>query len=305
MIANECALCGKVITPTNFGDLHDFTCPRCGQYRCTTEFLLDCRNMEHRNHVALSGAMRSAAVRGEYPPVLTTTTYQAYLAQAPKTISEKAFALLAALVRMTPNFGDEFNVSFENDWPLAYAGSKSEFQALIAYLHERHFIVHRPLNLEHRIFVKAEGFEELELRKRQNSQSEKAFIAMWFHSDLKQVYDEQIAVAVADAGYRPVRVDLEEFNDDVVARILAEIREARFVIADFTGNRNGVYFEAGFALGLSLPVIWLCRDSDIQNAHFDTNHFNHLTWTLGKPFHERLATRILATIGRGPVKVEA
>ena len=50
----------------------------------------------------------------------------------------------------------------------------------------------------------------------------------------------------------------------MVDRILAEIRKSKFVVADFTscgeciacdkcehiGARGGVYFEAGFALGL-------------------------------------------------------
>ena len=33
-------------------------------------------------------------------------------------------------------------------------------------------------------------------------------------------------------------------------RIIAQIRASKFVVADFTRNRGGVYYEAGFALGL-------------------------------------------------------
>jgi len=35
--------------------------------------------------------------------------------------------------------------------------------------------------------------------------------------------------------------------------------ECRFIVADFTGQRGGVYFEAGYALGLRKPVIWTCK----------------------------------------------
>ena len=38
-----------------------------------------------------------------------------------------------------------------------------------------------------------------------------------------------------------------------------QIRKSKFLIADFTGQRGGVYYEAGFAYGLGLPVIWTCR----------------------------------------------
>ena len=58
------------------------------------------------------------------------------------------------------------------------------------------------------------------------------------------------------------------------------IGKSQCVIADFTGNRGGVYFEAGFALGLDIPVIWLVDDhwwnetdehgKRINDIHFDT-----------------------------------
>jgi hypothetical protein len=45
---------------------------------------------------------------------------------------------------------------------------------------------------------------------------------------------------------------------------MAEIRRSRFVVADYTGQRNGVYFEAGFGLGLGLVVIPTCRADEVD-----------------------------------------
>jgi hypothetical protein len=42
-------------------------------------------------------------------------------------------------------------------------------------------------------------------------------------------------------------------------KIMEEIRRARFVLADHTGQMNSVYFEAGVALGFGLTVIPTCR----------------------------------------------
>ena len=61
-------------------------------------------------------------------------------------------------------------------------------------------------------------------------------------------------------------------------RVLAEIQRAEFVIADFTGQRQSVYFEAGFARGLGRQVIWCCRHDDVPNLHFDTKHLGHVVW---------------------------
>ena len=68
------------------------------------------------------------------------------------------------------------------------------------------------------------------------------------------------------------------------------------LVADFTGQRAGVYFEAGFALGLGLPVIWTCNEEDKDALHFDTRQFNHILWTCEADLFQKLKRRIEATI---------
>jgi nucleoside 2-deoxyribosyltransferase len=80
---------------------------------------------------------------------------------------------------------------------------------------------------------------------------------------------------------------------------MAEIRRSGLIVADFTGNRGGVYFEAGFAMGLGLPVIWTVRQDDIDAVHFDTRQYNHITWSTPQELREKLYNRVMATIG-GP-----
>jgi hypothetical protein len=57
-----------------------------------------------------------------------------------------------------------------------------------------------------------------------------------------------------------------------------------------------VYFEAGFANGLSREVIWCCKDSETAELHFDTRHLNHIVWHDAEDLKQRLADRIRATI---------
>jgi nucleoside 2-deoxyribosyltransferase len=79
------------------------------------------------------------------------------------------------------------------------------------------------------------------------------------------------------------------------------IRVSRFVVADFTGQRGSVYFEAGFAVAIGLPVIWLCRKDQLADVHFDTRQYNFLTWTDDnlENCRDGLLERIEKTIGRG------
>jgi hypothetical protein len=68
------------------------------------------------------------------------------------------------------------------------------------------------------------------------------------------------------------------------------------VVADFTGQKAGVYYEAGFARALRREVIMTCRADDFKNLHFDTNHLSHVKWSTPAELREKLAARIRATI---------
>ena len=96
-----------------------------------------------------------------------------------------------------------------------------------------------------------------------------------------------------------MRIDRHEHNNRIDDEIMAMIRRSKFIVADFTKERGGVYFEAGYALGLGLQVIWTCRKDALKEIHFDNRQYNFLTWTnnsLGD-FAKRLQNRIEATIG--------
>lgn len=68
------------------------------------------------------------------------------------------------------------------------------------------------------------------------------------------------------------------------------------MVADFTGHRHGVYFEAGFAMGLGIPVIWLCQEDEIDKTHFDTRQYNHILWNSAEDLYQKLLNRIQATV---------
>ena len=123
---------------------------------------------------------------------------------------------------------------------------------------------------------------------------------MNFDAKLKEAYSKAIEPAVKSLGFVPIRIDSKEHVDTVMDQIIAEIKESRFVIADFTGQRGGVYFEAGFAKGLGLDVIWCCREDDMDKLHFDVKGFNIIVWNNCEELEKRLRDRIRAIIGNGP-----
>jgi nucleoside 2-deoxyribosyltransferase len=64
-------------------------------------------------------------------------------------------------------------------------------------------------------------------------------------------------------------------------RMRVEIRSAKFLVADLTGENRGAYWEAGFAEGLGKKVYYTCEGSkfDRVKTHFDTEHLLTVKWT--------------------------
>src|SRR6185312_8220962 len=112
------------------------------------------------------------------------------------------------------------------------------------------------------------------------------------------------APGIQRAGYKDERIDRVEHSNRIDDEIVAWIRKSKFVVADCTGHRGGVYYEAGFAHGLGIPVIWTVRADQLDQVHFDTRQYNFIQWTEGdfEELTKRVAIRIESVVGRGPVQ---
>lgn len=126
--------------------------------------------------------------------------------------------------------------------------------------------------------------------------SKQVFVAMSFDSSLNEAWEDGLKPGIEEAGFSALRVDAKEHNEKICDVIVAVIRQSRFLVADFTLHRGGVYFEAGLMMGLGRPVIFTCRKDELAKAHFDTRQYNHIEWEKPAELKERLKRRIQATI---------
>lgn len=163
-----------------------------------------------------------------------------------------------------------------------------------------------PLNLEARLWI--------EKQEREQGVGKQGFVAMSFDASLNSVYEHGFRLAIKAAGYEPHRIDDDpNHSDNLVDRILAAIRQSRFVVADFTCNAvqdeqghtiyldcGGVYYEAGFAYGKGIPVIYTCHQNVVDKLHFDIRQLNHLLWENKPDLARKLQARIERQFGRGP-----
>ncbi len=155
------------------------------------------------------------------------------------------------------------------------------------------------------IRLTAKAYFELEEYRKNSSQKNICFVAMWFDDSISYIYDRAIKDAIEHTGYEALRIDKTDHNNKIDDEIILAIKNAHFLIADFThgdsGPRGGVYYEAGYAHGLGKQVIFTCRKDMIDKIHFDTRQYNHIVWEPEKldEFKKKLTNRILNTIGAG------
>jgi hypothetical protein len=144
------------------------------------------------------------------------------------------------------------------------------------------------------------GYLEVDGRTAQLSATAQGFVAMSFDKSLDSAFTDGFAQAIRDSGYRPLRIDGKEHANGISDEIMAEIRQSRFVVADYTLLNNGVYFEAGFALGSGITLIPTCNEKDFGKLHFDIRHINTLRWSTPTDLRSSLAKRISGILGKGP-----
>jgi len=298
----KCYICGST-EAEEFPRLqltHNVRCPVCGSYSIS-DMVIVIKVIEHEvNRRHLISAMTRQASDAGNPIIITSEKFEQLLDSLPG-LSTPLDNLDRTLlyVNKQQTRADEFvALRFSIDYPLVFARDGAEFIYFAGMLSNQGFLEAKTVGefaqVEHGVRLTPNGWQRvIELQKTQRD-SDQAFVAMWFDTGLADAWNFGIKPALELTGFKPYRVDLEEHNQKIDDRIIAEIRRSGLLVADFTGHRGGVYFEAGFAMGLGIPVIWSCKQEDIDKAHFDTRQYSHVVWTDPNDLKAKLSNRIAA-----------
>ena len=240
-------------------------------------------------------------------PGVTEGVLEHIKTKTPLPVHERADRLLRFIADQSKPIGTRVQVNSGEPEALAWSESASliEVDYLLRYLIEKDWLAgNLYVNSSFSGEVTVDGFGHI-AEQATNVDLAQAFVAMWFDPSMDEAYRLGIEPAISEAGYKALRIDQKLHNNRIDDEIIAEIRRSRFLVADFTqgddGARGGVYYEAGFAHGLGLKVIFTCRKDAIDKVHFDTNHYNHVVWTTPAELFKGAKDRILAEFGQGPL----
>jgi nucleoside 2-deoxyribosyltransferase len=229
----------------------------------------------------------------------------------PRTFSEKIDTILLGFSKLSKYDGSFIEMKYEqycsaffvkrynsDDSKTTQEERDNQIKFIENYLLNNNFIK-GGMNSSRKISITLlpDGFKRIyELQKNQSLNSKNVFVAMSFADDMKDVR-EAIRKAIQDTGHIPKIMDEIEHNNQIVPEMLYEIKQSKFVIAEFTEHNEGAYYEAGYAAGLGKEVIHICKkDSFDKDIHFDVKQVNTIIWETEAELTEKLSKRIKATI---------
>ncbi|HBS42348.1 MAG TPA: hypothetical protein DEA26_06700 [Oceanospirillales bacterium] len=203
----------------------------------------------------------------------------------------KRILLLELIFKRTGYPGAIVEINFAGDVALVWASKSDELKYYLASLVEDGFIT-KVFEHADKYKINFSGLEYLKKYQSSKGDGKQCFVAMSFSPGLLSVYENGIKPAIEDNGFISYRVDADQHVDRIDAKIVSEIKKSKFMVADVTEQKSGVYYEAGFAHGLGIPVIWCVRDDDLKNVHFDTRQYNHIVWKNEDELREKLTDLI-------------
>lgn len=252
------------------------------------------RDDEARLGPYLCAHVRQGSEAGRIVTLTTENWRQLAVAHSRTPVSVKLRRITEYLAARARFPGDPVDTD-PATYPLFDAASDEELQFLVKHLVARRLVAQEDED-RRQLLLSADGWASLEPTGAGGIPG-RCFVAMSFDPGLEEVFSAGIRPAIeVDCGLSAIRVDRVEHNEKICDRIVAEIRRAQFMVADFTLHRAGVYFEAGFAAALGRPVIWTCRKDELAKTHFDTRQYNHIDWETPTELRRRLVDRIRATI---------
>jgi hypothetical protein len=285
---DDCPICRTNYVEADYtpNDGYWFECKICGKYEISESAIPGLPMRVHKHHLLQAFIRQENQFERSTPKI--NTTWESKVEHLRHTSIRQRQDKLLRLFRQRAEFPGEFAAFDVNtDWPLCDSRGAGTAAFLVEDLIGRKLIRTNKTSA----MITVEGWDYLDPLS--GGAPHTAFVAMSFHPELDQAYQEGILPALRDdCGKTVIRIKEEQFRELITDRIIAEIRRARIVVADMTKQRQNVYFEAGFAMGMDRLVVFTCRRDEEKEIHFDTNQYQHILWDTPADLREQLGNRI-------------
>lgn len=307
-VEENCPICGKraKIFSDDFYNLeprYEISCCQCGVFY----FIDSYKNIKRVKEIWLvSSYLRYHWEFESVPVTVKFSGFNDWMESLMDEISrlsvvEKVDRFLLWLAMNSDFIGDAVEYSWQDDFTIFQGKNPSEFGYIYEYLRANKWVIGPESYTKDKVklSLSIDGWRKVEdevnrLKRKQ------VFIAMSFDDEIiLGKYRAVVKKVCSQMGYDAYVISDFHHNDDIVDKILSEIKRSNFLIVDLTGQKQNAYFEAGYGMAQNKPVILTCLSSEIEKVSFNLNHFNILLWEPNEMdlFMQNLKDRIGATVG--------
>jgi hypothetical protein len=272
-------------------------CPRCGHFRYTGPAWEKLRSAASEKRAIVCGWLWEQNRFGSVPTI--GANVDGLLSSRPTPFLEKAKRLLTHLSEQGGPLGKPLDLASPRLDAMLETFTHNDIGVFNEFLAQQGWLTQDTASQWR---VTGRGYMQTDEWKQASGASSQAFVAMWIHDSMSTAWSDGLQKGIDAAGYKPLRIDTKEHANKICDEIISEIRRSRFLVADYTGHRGGVYYEAGYAAGARLPVILTCKKEAMADLHFDIRQYNCIDWQSPDELAHRLQVRIEAVVGDGPSK---
>jgi len=298
----ECTFCQSSVpratAQKRCGDAQEISCPCCGTYLITGTAIdaIPHWKLTASKWAAIAYSLKRMTGRATAPRLdgetLRALRDTAQLSHPDQILED--FVLWAGSGSRWP--GDSVDLTYGKHRTLLGAVSQEPFNYMLTCIDQSPYFTgllmesaDQPSRLLQCALTPA-GWEHFRKISRSRVAQRYGFIAMKYNdTQIDAVVREHFVPQVKLAGF-----DLQRLDDGQPAGLIDDqlrlrIRQARFLVCDLTHGNRGAYWEAGYAEGLGIPVIYTCRrdvfddPNHVHHPHFDAAHWVTVPWDPANP----------------------
>lgn len=290
-----CLICSnKALIDDTGNGAREYECSVCGIYNVTKAGrykIEDYKNKKLFEPGKVSHVLRTASENGNVYN-LSSKAIDSILKRQNSSVSEQVDNFIRCLGKNQKEPGKYIRINRTNIWALVGCVSKDSLDFIIEYLEKEELIDrYNEIDFSGENFrLSFNGWSHFNNLENHRNNYRKAFMAMSFsNKTLLKIFNDCMKESVNQTGFNLIKLDENKKAGSIDDKLRVEIQTSDFMIADLSDDNSGAYWEAGYAEGLGIPVIYFCEQEkfDKKSTHFDTNHLHTVIWNKEK-IHEAM-----------------
>ncbi|AWB44655.1 hypothetical protein DCC85_10755 [Paenibacillus sp. CAA11] len=281
MIKKQCLFCDEIVPTKPDGDYDRYigcSCSQGGFYRLQRDSYTAIHSLPYqkkRDMFHLVSAYIRELTDADETVTLSDSDLEPIVnsSRIPVSIEDKGNRLLQYLYRHSEGPMDPVVIRpLSSNYNLTYSHNLQELVYIIDKLISEKLILREGMTFK----LTEEGWREASAAAG-GRVLKPCFVLMPNKEDVRTEWQDRLFPKIEQSGYLPrIQTHLDQPNRD--KSTLEQIADSKLVIADLTGQASEVYFAAGYALGLDIPVIWTVNRNDADRRICPVQDIRPIVW---------------------------